>query len=50
MVEHHIVNGSYCAELGLQLVEVWLKDLYLHVVHIVFAELEHSVPQGVCLL
>ena len=50
MVKHNIVNGPYCAELSFQLVQVWLEYLYLHVVHIVFAKLEHSVPQGISLL
>lgn len=43
----------YCFDLGkglLELVEVGLEDFYLHVVHIVFGELEHSVAQRVGLL
>ena len=50
MMEHDIVNGPHCTKLSLQFVKVGFEHLNLHVVHIVFAKLEHPVPQGICLL
>lgn len=50
MVEHHIVYRLHSLKLRLQLVQVGLKYLNLHVVHVVFAELKHAVSQGVRLL
>ena len=50
MVDHDVVDCLYCAQLRLQLEDLRLKHLYLHVVEVVLDELEHSVAQGVSLL
>lgn len=50
VVEHDIVDGLDCFELGFKFVQVGLEHLNLHVVHVVFAELKHAMAQGVSLL
>ena len=50
MVQHHVINCLNRPKLGLELVQVGLEHLDLHVVHVVLAELEHTMAQGVRLL
>jgi len=47
---HHFVNSFHFLQLKLELVEVGLEHFDLHIVHVVLAELQHSVPQRIGLL
>lgn len=49
VVHHDIVNRLHCPQLLLELVVIGLQYLDLHVVHVVFAELEHPVTECVSL-
>jgi hypothetical protein len=47
---HDIINSFTRFKLLFELMIIRLKHLNLHIVHVVFAELKHPVPQGVRLL
>jgi hypothetical protein len=47
MKHDYFVDSFNFFKLLLELVIVRLKNLNLHVIHVVFAELKHSVPKGI---
>ena len=50
VVVHNIIDSFNSPQLRLQFVIVRLKDFNLHVIHVVFDKLKHSMAQGVRLL
>jgi hypothetical protein len=44
---NNLVYRFYFLQLLDKLLIVWLQDLYKHIIHVVFNELEHSMAQRI---